>query len=310
MKHELWTGRRVLSIANLKGGVGKSTTSMMIADALSYEYSVRVLVVDLDPQANVSQMLLSYRGLQNAKNTGLTLTDWVENLESESASKFFTYANAGVSGLHELNPRNKPQHARSGDLAVVPATPELRFSELSFDHRCYESDDRAAPTQKMIGHLKGAIDSLEQSIDLVLFDCPPGFSTLSQAALSISDGIISPILEEPLGAWSLKAFRDFGLIQTLGIWDVERHKVLFSRVSRRGALDERRDVRHSVSEAGFSILTTSIKDSAQAHRWVQRPAPDSRKRFASKYGQLRRSVIELGDEVVTFLAELTPLGAS
>lgn len=299
-----WVGRRVLSIANLKGGVGKSTTTMMIADALSLKYAVRVLVVDLDAQANASQMLLSFRGLQNAKNCGVTLTDWVDNLDTELASKFYTYVRSGVSGLSELSPQNMPQHGTRGDLAVVPSTPELRFSELAFDHKSYSRHDNSAPTSKMIAFLQTAIESLENSIDLVIFDCPPGFTTLSQAALSISDAVISPTLEEPLGAWSLKAFRDFGLRDTLGVWNPDRHRVLFTRVSRKGAVEERREVRTAIRNAGFLPFGVSIKDSSQAHRWVQRPAPESRAGFGSKYGNLRNSVRELGDEVAQFLADI------
>ena len=55
-----------VAIANLKGGVGKSTTTVMLADGLAYYYGMNVLVIDLDPQANSSQMLLTERGVQAA----------------------------------------------------------------------------------------------------------------------------------------------------------------------------------------------------------------------------------------------------
>ncbi|WP_300423184.1 ParA family protein [uncultured Hyphomonas sp.] len=309
MATKSWRGRRVVSISNLKGGVGKSTTTMMLADALSLKHNARVVVVDLDPQANVSQMLLSYRGLQTARNTGITLTDWVESLSQSSQTEFFTYASPGVSGLHELNPKSLPQYAKdSGELSLVPATPELRFAELEFDHNSFQTGNPAAPTARMIDCLDRGVKSFKGSVDLVLFDCPPAFSTLAQAALSISDAIISPTLEEPLGAWSLKAFRDFGLDKTLRVWDPERHRVLFTRVSRKGALDERREVRNNIVQAGFHVLPVAVKDSSYAHRWVQKPAPESRKRYASKYGPVRRSVTELGDEVAVFLGKLSVRG--
>lgn len=217
MSSRPWTGKRALSIANLKGGVGKSTTTMMVADALSLNWSVRVLVVDPDAQANASQMLLSFKGLQIARTSGVTLTDWVDSLVEGSDSKFYTYVKSGISGLTELSPQNMSQHGKSGSLSIVPSTPELRFSELAFDHRNYSRQDSAASTLVMTSHLRSAIESLAQSVDLVIFDCPPGFTTLTQAALNISDAIISPTLEEPIGAWSLKAFRDFGLRDTLGV---------------------------------------------------------------------------------------------
>ena len=58
------------AIANLKGGVGKSTTTVMLADGLAHYYGMNVLVIDLDPQANSSQMLLTERGVQAASDQG------------------------------------------------------------------------------------------------------------------------------------------------------------------------------------------------------------------------------------------------
>src|ERR1700754_1124420 len=60
----------VAAVANLKGGVGKSTTTVMLADGLAYFYGMNVLVIDLDPQANSSQMLLTERGVQAASDQG------------------------------------------------------------------------------------------------------------------------------------------------------------------------------------------------------------------------------------------------
>ena len=60
----------IASIANLKGGVGKSTTTVMLADGLAYFFGLDVLVVDLDSQANSSQVLLTEVGLDAAADQG------------------------------------------------------------------------------------------------------------------------------------------------------------------------------------------------------------------------------------------------
>ena len=60
------------AIANLKGGVGKSTTTVMLADGLAYYYGMNVLVIDLDPQANSSQMLLTEMGFPSMEHSFTT----------------------------------------------------------------------------------------------------------------------------------------------------------------------------------------------------------------------------------------------
>ena len=67
-----------IAIANMKGGVAKSTSAMMLADVLTYYHSKNVLLIDCDPQANLSQMVMSYVGLRNAKSASKTITRWVE----------------------------------------------------------------------------------------------------------------------------------------------------------------------------------------------------------------------------------------
>ena len=297
-------GPKILAISTLKGGVGKSTTTMMISDALSLYHEKRVLIVDLDPQANVSQMVLSYQGLENARSAEQTITNWVEALGLKDSQQFFAYVNSSISDLKELSSKNTSVFGASGNLSIVPSTPELRFKEIAFDQASFDPNDSTTSVAKMVSHLKVAVSSMGDSIDVVIFDCPPSFSTFCQAALKVSHAIISPTLEEPLGAWSLKAFREFGLRKTLNNWSKQRHRVLYTRVSRKGAIEERRDVRNSIQQAGFQPMDISIKESAQAHRWVQRPAAKSIRKFATKYGTLRASVKALGNEVIEFLESI------
>ena len=75
----------IAAIANLKGGVGKSTTTLMLADGLAYFYGANILVVDLDPQASTSQMLLTDRGLQMAFDQGKGVHHLVEQFMANKA---------------------------------------------------------------------------------------------------------------------------------------------------------------------------------------------------------------------------------
>ncbi|MBI1339208.1 AAA family ATPase [bacterium] len=304
MPNRSWVGMRVLSIANLKGGVGKSTTSMMIADTLALHFGMRVLLVDLDPQANLSQMMLSPAGLKKADDAGRTLRHWVNAVNHVEAQSLATYVKRGACNLHEVKRLRDAHLAKDhGDIDLVPATPELRFAELDFDHKNHNPEETTAAMKRMRDLISAALEELRSAYDLVIFDCPPGFSTLMQAALCLSDAILSPIQEAELSVWSLKAFRDFGLHRTLGLSDDARHRVVFTRVRRQGAASERRKIRTDTERFGFKPLSTSaeVLESSQSHRWVRRKAVDSYERFGNKYGPARASVQSLGKEVLEFI---------
>jgi len=302
-----WLGARRIAIANLKGGVGKSTTAMMIADSLAMAHRARVLVVDVDPQGNASRMLLGWHGLQQAGRASHTLKDWVAAAAAGRATPLAPLIQSNVCSLTEVvNVRNAHKPKTHGDISVLAATPELRFAEIEFDHASYNASDKASARRRMEQLLSAELSGLRDTFELVLFDCPPGFSTLAQAAIACSDGVISPVLEEPLSVWSLQAFRDFGLKQTLNVWDPDRHRGLFTRVSQKGAVDERREVREAIQKLGVTMLPTTIKETAEAQRWVRRAAPNSHVPFNKKYGPVKKQVLELGDTVASFIAGLPP----
>lgn len=300
-----WQGARRLAIANLKGGVGKSTTAMMLADGLAIAHHARVLVIDVDPQANISRMLLGGHGLQQAHQASNTLRAWVDVAARGQPGAIAPLVRPNICSLTEIASERSAHAPRLyGDISVLAATPELRFAEIAFDHASYAANDPSSARRRMMRLLDDALAPLANAFELVLFDCPPGFSTLAQAAIAISDAIVSPVLEEPLSIWSLQAFRDFGLRHTLQVWDPARHRGLYTRVNQRGALNERREVRDAVQQLGFTMLRSSIKESVEAQRWVRRAGPDSHAPFNRKYGPVRSQVLELAGEVATFVADL------
>lgn len=300
-----WQGARRLAIANLKGGVGKSTTAMMIADGLALAHGARVLVVDVDPQANVSRMLLGAKGLKQADQASNTLRHWVDAATRNQPVALAQMIRPNVCSLTEVvKERSAHSPKPRGDISVLAAVPELRFAEIAFDHASYSASDPSSARLRMMRLLDAALSPLSNAFELILFDCPPGFSTLAQAAVAIADAIVSPVLEEPLSIWSLQAFRDFGLQRTLNVWDPARHRGLYTRVNQKGAVDERREVRAAVKQLGFTMLNATIKESVEAQRWVRRAGPDAHAPFNRKYGPVRNQVLELAAEVAGFIASL------
>jgi cellulose biosynthesis protein BcsQ len=216
---------------------------MMLADTLATHHGLQILIVDLDPQANASQMILSFAGLKRAKSAGKTLATWVQALAKQEREDFFEAITPDVCGIEEVRAHRSfgwNSNRERGDTAIVAATPELRFAEMEYDQRRFEPSNPSASRHAMTSSLRKGIASLGRAYDLVIFDCPPGFTTLAQSAIAMADAIISPMFEDPVTLWSLVSFREFGLKQTLNVWDRERHRVLFTRVVASGAKSPRR----------------------------------------------------------------------
>jgi chromosome partitioning protein len=76
----------VVSIINLKGGVGKSTLAMMFSEYLAFRFNKRVLLIDMDAQANLSYLMVPYRSMELQKGNHRTIYDFFKLALSGKAS--------------------------------------------------------------------------------------------------------------------------------------------------------------------------------------------------------------------------------
>ncbi|MCM5554738.1 ParA family protein [Pleomorphomonas sp. NRK KF1] len=156
---------RVLSLANQKGGVGKTTTAINLGTALA-AIGEEVLIIDLDPQGNAS--------------TGLGI--------DRKSRKVSTYdVLIGEAELREcLVPTAVPR------LTVAPST----LDNLGVELEIAGSGDRAYRLRKAIARHVEAVESTggrEKSFTYVLIDCPPSLNLLTINALSASHSILVPL---------------------------------------------------------------------------------------------------------------------
>ena len=145
----------VISIANQKGGVGKTTTAVNLGAALA-ELDYRVLVIDLDPQGNATTgMGISHRNVEGS------IYDVIMN-------------DAPIDDCTE------PTTVRN--LFVVPATIDLAGAEIEL-----------VPAFSRELKLRRALAQIEGSYDFTLIDCPPSLGLLTVNGLAASDDVIVPI---------------------------------------------------------------------------------------------------------------------
>lgn len=154
-------GARILAVANQKGGVGKTTTTVNLAAALA-ENGARVLLVDLDPQGNASTGL----GIGHDKR-GVTTYDL-------------------LSG--DATPSEAVQETEFERLYIVPATTDLSSADIEL----ISNEKRSFLLRDALHQL--AMDSLR--LDYILIDCPPSLNILTINALVAADSILVPLQSE------------------------------------------------------------------------------------------------------------------
>jgi chromosome partitioning protein len=145
---------RVIAVANQKGGVGKTTTSVNLSASLALSGS-KVLLIDLDPQGNATMG----SGVDKSR-VEATAYDWL--LDDVPLDRVVQRCQAGY-------------HLLPGNADLTAAEIEL----LQVDRREYRMRDRLA-----IG---------AQGFDYVLIDCPPSLNILTLNALIAADGVLIPM---------------------------------------------------------------------------------------------------------------------
>jgi len=149
---------KIIAIANNKGGVGKSTTTANLGAALALN-GKKVLVIDTDPQANLTASLL----------------DVDENPVDVSIYDAIT----GVSAL--------PIHKVSDNLDIVPADIALAAAEIDLVNR----RAREFVLKKLISPQVG-------NYDYILIDCAPSLGLITLNVLTMSDSVLIPLTAEAL----------------------------------------------------------------------------------------------------------------
>jgi chromosome partitioning protein len=213
-----------VSLINMKGGVGKTTLAFNLSWYCAWQANMRVLAVDLDPQANLSQYFMGAKQYLNYISAEKPTV--VEIFEQFSAPRARKGAPTLVSPHEVIHILHKWDDGSS--LHLVPSRLELAWTLKN-------------PTEKA-QLLPQFLAQVEDEYDLIIIDCAPTESILTTAAYRSSRYIVVPVRPEflatiglPLLARSLDEFRAMNRHQTL-----EMAGIVFNGKRRVGTPPEQR----------------------------------------------------------------------
>ena len=241
----------VISFINLKGGVGKTTCCANIAGELARE-NRKVLVIDADPQANISTLLMGIKKYQNKFNPNYESDDYYQDtiyqifldaMEENEENKKFNFETAIIKSVVSKTVQGKETHPLT-HLDLLPATHHLMQLE-----------------QKIVNYVRSRyailgrlINQIKNEYNFILIDCPPNIYTTTHNSLYASDFYIIPTIPDYLSISGFPLLIN-SLNKTIEIKREERNE----NVKLAGVLVNLMDIRINVHKDGLESIKRILR---------------------------------------------------
>ena len=253
---------RIIAIANQKGGVGKTTTTINLAACLA-EKDQHVLVIDIDPQGNTTS------GLGIDKNN--TENTVYELMLGEASIDDCIYKSV------------------MDDLDVIPSNVNLAGAEIDL----IDIDDREYILKKIV-------NSLKEKYDFILLDCPPSLSMLTVNAMTAANTVLVPIQCEYYALEGLsQLIRTINLVKQKLNPELEIEGVVFTMYDARTNLSLQvvENVKANLKQTVYkTIIPRNIRLAEAPSHGLPINLYDSKSAGAESYRLLAEEVIHRGED--------------
>lgn len=254
---------RIIAVANQKGGVGKTTTTINLSAYLA-ELGKKVLTIDIDPQGNTTS------GLGLDKNS-------IENTIYELM-------------LGQCNINECMKDSIMENLYVIPSNVDLAAAEIELI---------GINEKEYI--MKKAVDSIKDNFDFILIDCPPSLNMLTVNAMTTADTVLVPIQCEYYALEGLsQLIRTINLVKTRLNPELEIEGVVFTMYDARTNLSLQvvENVKANLKQAIYkTIIPRNIRLAEAPSHGLPINLYDAKSAGAESYRLLAEEVINRGEEV-------------
>jgi chromosome partitioning protein len=184
----------LLAVANRKGGVGKSTITTMLAHGFAATGEQRVLVVDLDTQCNSSIIMTGGEKWDWARRNRKTIADYFDGKYDRPKLRPDDFILHNVGDIE----------ATVGQLSLLSGSLDLEDVENELLHnRARAGQDLDIAEQGVTSRLRSMLNDIGDAFDVVIFDCPPGLSFSTRAALRLAHKVIVPFRPDFVSSYAV-----------------------------------------------------------------------------------------------------------
>jgi len=276
---------KFIAVSNRRGGVGKTTITMMLAYGLSVARRQKVLLVDLDAQASTSVVMMGHQRWTAAREAYRTTSGLLTQMVTGEPIGNKAYISTGIGDVL-LPDGTRPV------LDIIPSAHDLDDKEallmIAQQARFHKISDAFDNMQSRMGQI---IRSAEGAYDQVIVDCAPGLSQLVWGALRVADLVLIPYIpdrtaEDNIG-WLAQRLKAVGGAPACTI----PNRVSGQDSRAQGIIST---VSAKYPPLGIQIPATQPLATALDHR-------DKSGTLASKFGSALQHVTALADAILTLV---------